>query len=155
MKSTLKNKALLVFILPFFFKNTHCHLLAQARESKHSFYLNYFYLNVWKSDSKTETTIFFPCFGTVLLFWQTFFYSQSTCIVEVSFFFGSVSTISASLCLSAPQQLVGVVGLEIHAQINSNTKLFSGSSVRFSAPPNSLVSFFDASLPGTLPVSIV
>ncbi|KAK2817208.1 hypothetical protein Q5P01_025399 [Channa striata] len=53
---------------------------------------------------------------------------------------------------SAPQQLVGVVGLEIHAQINSNTKLFSGSPVRFSAPPNSLVSFFDASLPGTLPV---
>ncbi|XP_059198431.1 glutamyl-tRNA(Gln) amidotransferase subunit B, mitochondrial [Centropristis striata] len=53
---------------------------------------------------------------------------------------------------SAPQQLVGVVGLEVHAQINSNTKLFSGSSVRFSAPPNSLVSHFDASLPGTLPV---
>ncbi|TNN89583.1 Glutamyl-tRNA(Gln) amidotransferase subunit B, mitochondrial [Liparis tanakae] len=53
---------------------------------------------------------------------------------------------------SAPQQLVGVVGLEVHAQINSNTKLFSGSSVRFSAPPNSLVSPFDASLPGTLPV---
>ncbi|XP_023262077.1 glutamyl-tRNA(Gln) amidotransferase subunit B, mitochondrial [Seriola lalandi dorsalis] len=53
---------------------------------------------------------------------------------------------------SAPQQLVGVVGLEIHAQINSNTKLFSGSPVRFSSPPNSLVSFFDGSLPGTLPV---
>ncbi|XP_034441963.1 glutamyl-tRNA(Gln) amidotransferase subunit B, mitochondrial [Hippoglossus hippoglossus] len=53
---------------------------------------------------------------------------------------------------SDPQQLVGVVGLEIHAQINSNTKLFSGSHVRFSAPPNSLVSFFDGSLPGTLPV---
>ncbi|KAG7221918.1 hypothetical protein INR49_016944 [Caranx melampygus] len=53
---------------------------------------------------------------------------------------------------SAPQQLVGVVGLEIHAQINSSTKLFSGSPVRFSAPPNSLVSFFDGSLPGTLPV---
>uniref|UniRef100_A0A669CJ83 Glutamyl-tRNA(Gln) amidotransferase subunit B, mitochondrial n=1 Tax=Oreochromis niloticus TaxID=8128 RepID=A0A669CJ83_ORENI len=52
----------------------------------------------------------------------------------------------------APQQLVGVVGLEIHAQINSSTKLFSGAPVRFSAPPNSLVSFFDASLPGTLPV---
>uniref|UniRef100_A0A2K5M7H4 Glutamyl-tRNA amidotransferase subunit B n=1 Tax=Cercocebus atys TaxID=9531 RepID=A0A2K5M7H4_CERAT len=44
-----------------------------------------------------------------------------------------------------------VVGLEIHAQISSNSKLFSGSQVRFSAPPNSLVSFFDASLPGTLP----
>uniref|UniRef100_A0AAZ3Q2K9 Glutamyl-tRNA(Gln) amidotransferase subunit B, mitochondrial n=1 Tax=Oncorhynchus tshawytscha TaxID=74940 RepID=A0AAZ3Q2K9_ONCTS len=45
-----------------------------------------------------------------------------------------------------------VVGLEIHAQIHSNTKLFSGSRVGFQAPPNSLVSFFDASLPGTLPV---
>ncbi|XP_029950658.1 glutamyl-tRNA(Gln) amidotransferase subunit B, mitochondrial [Salarias fasciatus] len=53
---------------------------------------------------------------------------------------------------SSPQQLVGVVGLEVHAQINSNTKLFSSSPARFSAPPNSLVSFFDASLPGTLPV---
>lgn len=53
---------------------------------------------------------------------------------------------------SSPQQLVGVVGLEIHAQIRSNSKLFSASPVRFSSPPNSLVSFFDASLPGTLPV---
>lgn len=61
----------------------------------------------------------------------------------------------APLCLSALQQLVGVVGLEVHAQINSSTKLFSGSPVRFSAPPNSLVSFFDGSLPGTLPVSDV
>ncbi|KAF6093902.1 glutamyl-tRNA amidotransferase subunit B [Phyllostomus discolor] len=45
-----------------------------------------------------------------------------------------------------------VVGLEVHAQISSNSKLFSGSQVHFVAPPNSLVSFFDASLPGTLPV---
>ncbi|XP_073692603.1 glutamyl-tRNA(Gln) amidotransferase subunit B, mitochondrial [Garra rufa] len=49
-------------------------------------------------------------------------------------------------------QIVGVVGLEIHAQIQSTSKLFSGSHVRFLAPPNSLVSHFDASLPGTLPV---
>ncbi|KFP54922.1 hypothetical protein N323_02221, partial [Cathartes aura] len=47
---------------------------------------------------------------------------------------------------------VPVVGLEIHAQISSKSKLFSGSQVQFAAPPNSLVSFFDASLPGTLPV---
>ena len=46
-----------------------------------------------------------------------------------------------------------VVGLEIHAQISSRSKLFSGSEVKFHAPPNSSVSFFDASLPGTLPVS--
>uniref|UniRef100_A0A8C6V1Y0 Glutamyl-tRNA(Gln) amidotransferase subunit B, mitochondrial n=1 Tax=Neogobius melanostomus TaxID=47308 RepID=A0A8C6V1Y0_9GOBI len=58
----------------------------------------------------------------------------------------------AVICRDSPQQLVGVVGLEIHAQIRSNTKLFSASAVRFSSPPNSLVSFFDASLPGTLPV---
>ncbi|XP_065110765.1 glutamyl-tRNA(Gln) amidotransferase subunit B, mitochondrial [Paramisgurnus dabryanus] len=49
-------------------------------------------------------------------------------------------------------QMVGVVGLEVHAQIHSKSKLFSGSHVRFLAPPNSLVSHFDASLPGTLPV---
>ncbi|KAF5902201.1 glutamyl-tRNA(Gln) amidotransferase subunit B, mitochondrial, partial [Clarias magur] len=52
---------------------------------------------------------------------------------------------------SAPQ-LVGVVALEIHAQIQATSKLFSSSRVGFSAPPNSHVSFFDASLPGTLPV---
>ncbi len=54
--------------------------------------------------------------------------------------------------LSSLPQMVGVVGLEIHAQIQSTSKLFSGSRVRFLAPPNSLVSHFDASLPGTLPV---
>ncbi|PKK22239.1 glutamyl-tRNA(Gln) amidotransferase, subunit B [Columba livia] len=58
---------------------------------------------------------------------------------------------SSALKLS-PAPWVPVVGLEIHAQISSNSKLFSGSQVQFAAPPNSLVSFFDASLPGTLPV---
>uniref|UniRef100_A0A4W3HYT5 Glutamyl-tRNA(Gln) amidotransferase subunit B, mitochondrial n=1 Tax=Callorhinchus milii TaxID=7868 RepID=A0A4W3HYT5_CALMI len=53
---------------------------------------------------------------------------------------------------SSKSSWVGVVGLEVHAQICSNSKLFSGSLVQFSAPPNSLVSFLDASLPGTLPV---
>ncbi|KAK3507570.1 hypothetical protein QTP70_028649 [Hemibagrus guttatus] len=52
---------------------------------------------------------------------------------------------------SSPQ-MVGVVALEIHAQIQATSKLFSSSRVGFSAPPNSHVSFFDASLPGTLPV---
>uniref|UniRef100_A0A671M5H7 Glutamyl-tRNA(Gln) amidotransferase subunit B, mitochondrial n=1 Tax=Sinocyclocheilus anshuiensis TaxID=1608454 RepID=A0A671M5H7_9TELE len=59
--------------------------------------------------------------------------------------------ISCALFSSLPQ-MVGVVGLEVHAQIQSTSKLFSGSRVRFLAPPNSLVSYFDASLPGTLPV---
>lgn len=46
----------------------------------------------------------------------------------------------------------GVVGLEIHAQVSSKSKLFSGASTAYGAPANSQVSFFDAALPGTLPV---
>ncbi|XP_017105219.2 glutamyl-tRNA(Gln) amidotransferase subunit B, mitochondrial [Drosophila bipectinata] len=45
-----------------------------------------------------------------------------------------------------------VVGLEVHAQIASASKLFSGSGTSFGAPLNSSVAFFDASIPGTLPV---
>lgn len=45
-----------------------------------------------------------------------------------------------------------MVGLEIHAQINTNSKLFSGSSVSFATPANSQVSLFDCAYPGTLPV---
>ena len=46
-----------------------------------------------------------------------------------------------------------VVGLEIHAQINSNSKLFSGASTKFGSPVNSQVALFDVAIPGTLPVS--
>uniref|UniRef100_A0A7N5J8N2 Glutamyl-tRNA amidotransferase subunit B n=1 Tax=Ailuropoda melanoleuca TaxID=9646 RepID=A0A7N5J8N2_AILME len=59
--------------------------------------------------------------------------------------------ITAQKSRKGEHKWAAVVGLEIHAQISSNSKLFSGSQVRFAAPPNSLVSFFDASLPGTLP----
>ena len=45
-----------------------------------------------------------------------------------------------------------VIGLEIHAQISSNSKLFSGSSTKFGSEPNSQVSFVDAAMPGMLPV---
>jgi len=45
-----------------------------------------------------------------------------------------------------------VIGLEIHAQINSQAKLFSGASTAFGADPNSQVSFIDAGFPGMLPV---
>ena len=45
-----------------------------------------------------------------------------------------------------------VIGVEVHAQIISNAKLFSGSSTRFGAAPNSQVSFIDAAFPGMLPV---
>ena len=45
-----------------------------------------------------------------------------------------------------------VVGLEVHAQIKSNSKLFSGSSTSFGSEPNSNVSLVDAAMPGMLPV---
>ena len=45
-----------------------------------------------------------------------------------------------------------IVGLEVHAQVNSRAKLFSGSSTEFGAAPNSHVSLVDAAMPGMLPV---
>ena len=45
-----------------------------------------------------------------------------------------------------------VVGLEVHAQVTSESKLFSGSSTKFGNPPNANVSFVDAAMPGMLPV---
>jgi aspartyl-tRNA(Asn)/glutamyl-tRNA(Gln) amidotransferase subunit B len=45
-----------------------------------------------------------------------------------------------------------IVGLEVHAQVTSNAKLFSGASTEFGGPPNSHVSFVDAAMPGMLPV---
>ncbi|MCF4099874.1 Asp-tRNA(Asn)/Glu-tRNA(Gln) amidotransferase subunit GatB [Maritalea mediterranea] len=45
-----------------------------------------------------------------------------------------------------------VLGLEVHAQITSESKLFSGSSTEFGQPPNQNVSFVDAAMPGMLPV---
>jgi len=45
-----------------------------------------------------------------------------------------------------------VIGMEIHAQISSEAKLFSGSSTKFGAEPNDHVSFIDAAMPGMLPV---
>jgi len=45
-----------------------------------------------------------------------------------------------------------VIGLEVHAQVASNAKLFSGASTKFGAEPNSNVAFVDAAMPGMLPV---
>jgi aspartyl-tRNA(Asn)/glutamyl-tRNA(Gln) amidotransferase subunit B len=45
-----------------------------------------------------------------------------------------------------------VVGMEVHAQVNSLAKLFSGAATAFGAAPNSQVSLIDAGMPGMLPV---
>ena len=60
---------------------------------------------------------------------------------------------------SAPYRIEGatgawevVIGLEVHAQIASEAKLFSGAATAFGAEPNSQVSLVDAAMPGMLPV---
>lgn len=45
-----------------------------------------------------------------------------------------------------------VIGMEVHAQVSSHAKLFSGASTEFGAPPNMNVSLVDAAMPGMLPV---
>jgi len=45
-----------------------------------------------------------------------------------------------------------VIGLEVHAQVTSNSKLFSGASTKFGAEPNTQVSLVDSAFPGMLPV---
>jgi aspartyl-tRNA(Asn)/glutamyl-tRNA(Gln) amidotransferase subunit B len=45
-----------------------------------------------------------------------------------------------------------VIGLEVHAQVSSKSKLFSGASTEFGQEPNSNVSLVDAAMPGMLPV---
>src|SRR5579872_2487543 len=45
-----------------------------------------------------------------------------------------------------------VIGMEVHAQVLSEAKLFSGAATAFGAEPNEQVSFVDAAMPGMLPV---
>src|ERR1700749_5136876 len=45
-----------------------------------------------------------------------------------------------------------VIGMEVHAQVNSQAKLFSGASTEFGGEANSHVSLVDAAMPGMLPV---
>ncbi|MBA4118041.1 MAG: Asp-tRNA(Asn)/Glu-tRNA(Gln) amidotransferase GatCAB subunit B [Candidatus Puniceispirillum sp.] len=63
----------------------------------------------------------------------------------------SANTFSAAhMNAAGPWEVV--IGLEVHAQVVSESKLFSGASTQFGALPNSQVSLVDAALPGMLPV---
>ncbi len=67
---------------------------------------------------------------------------------------------TAALRIADPKKLIRgatgdweiIVGLEVHAQVTSKAKLFSGASTEFGGAPNSHVSFVDAAMPGMLPV---
>ena len=61
-------------------------------------------------------------------------------------------TSTANLIKGATGDWEVVIGLEVHAQVNSNAKLFSGAATAFGAEPNSHVSLVDAAMPGMLPV---
>jgi aspartyl-tRNA(Asn)/glutamyl-tRNA(Gln) amidotransferase subunit B len=59
---------------------------------------------------------------------------------------------SSNLIKGATGDWEVVIGMEIHAQVTSNAKLFSGASTEFGGEPNSHVSLVDAAMPGMLPV---
>src|SRR5215470_4150154 len=59
---------------------------------------------------------------------------------------------SGKLIKGATGEWEVVIGLEVHAQVTSNAKLFSGASTAFGGEPNSQVALVDAAMPGMLPV---
>ncbi len=63
-----------------------------------------------------------------------------------------MSAASANLIKGVSGDWEMVIGLEVHAQVTSKSKLFSGASTEFGGAPNSHVSLVDAAMPGMLPV---
>ncbi|MBV9457620.1 MAG: Asp-tRNA(Asn)/Glu-tRNA(Gln) amidotransferase subunit GatB [Bradyrhizobium sp.] len=63
-----------------------------------------------------------------------------------------MSTATHKLIKGATGDWETVIGMEIHAQVVSSSKLFSGASIEFGGEPNSHVSLVDAAMPGMLPV---
>jgi aspartyl-tRNA(Asn)/glutamyl-tRNA(Gln) amidotransferase subunit B len=64
----------------------------------------------------------------------------------------NLQTTSSKLIKGATGDWEVVIGLEVHAQVNSKAKLFSGAATTFGGEPNSHVSLVDAAMPGMLPV---
>src|SRR6476620_10475541 len=64
----------------------------------------------------------------------------------------NVSVTPAKLIKGATGDWEVVIGMEVHAQVTSKSKLFSGASTEFGGEPNTHVSLVDAAMPGMLPV---
>src|SRR5947207_6649876 len=64
----------------------------------------------------------------------------------------SASGKNSKLLKGADGEWEVVIGMEVHAQVTSNAKLFSGAATAFGGEPNSHVSLVDAAMPGMLPV---
>jgi len=78
--------------------------------------------------------------------------SLSTSISKISDVHEGTLRKSGKLIKGATGDWEIVIGLEVHAQVTSNAKLFSGASTEFGGEPNSHVSLVDAAMPGMLPV---
>src|SRR5205809_5794615 len=63
-----------------------------------------------------------------------------------------MTAVKAKLIRGATGDWEVVIGMEVHAQVASNAKLFSGASTEFGGAPNDHVSLVDAAMPGMLPV---
>ncbi|HEU4659990.1 MAG TPA: Asp-tRNA(Asn)/Glu-tRNA(Gln) amidotransferase subunit GatB [Pseudolabrys sp.] len=63
-----------------------------------------------------------------------------------------MASASSKLIRGATGEWEVVIGMEIHAQVTSKSKLFSGASTEFGGEPNTHVSLVDAAMPGMLPV---
>src|SRR5436309_3995415 len=63
-----------------------------------------------------------------------------------------MTAVSGKLIKGATGDWEVVIGMEIHAQVTSKSKLFSGASTEFGGEPNTHVSLVDAAMPGMLPV---
>ena len=59
------------------------------------------------------------------------------------------------LAFRSAREWEAVIGLEIHAQIFTKSKLFSGAGTQYEAFTNEQVAYLDAALPGTLPVGLI
>src|SRR3981189_3720448 len=64
----------------------------------------------------------------------------------------SMSATGSKLIKGATGDWEMVIGLEVHAQVTSNSKLFSRASTQFRVYPNTHVALVDAAMPGMLPV---
>jgi aspartyl-tRNA(Asn)/glutamyl-tRNA(Gln) amidotransferase subunit B len=77
-------------------------------------------------------------------------------LISVKSRFHRRNSLTARLSLAVGPGATGdwelIIGLEVHAQVTSNSKLFSGASTQFGSAPNSNVSLVDAAMPGMLPV---
>ncbi len=77
---------------------------------------------------------------------------EATAVMTATEMAMAASEAQSDLIKGATGDWEAVIGIEVHAQVTSEAKLFSGASTKFGGEPNSHVSLVDAAMPGMLPV---